>query len=445
MRVSLRSVDCIPGALSLVFVVLYCLQIATPFRVNTDSIRLHYMAIGLQEGIGLRGYGETLFPPVFPLVLAGLEQCGLLNSHTIVIINLICLFAGIGLCWKLLAGQCTRRSLQVMAFVTLASWVMIKHVTLALTDIPYLAVSLAALVAIEKLAIHRGHRFWLWLVISAACTACAIGVRTHGIALLPALAWAMVPRVSDRLRGGFTGRNVLAMGGIAAAIAIASVAAFPALVTAGYGRFALGAAAKGGPQDFFVKTLAMRATNIAELTFNVPASLFPPHLVPFLTTLGVLLLGVTAIVVWRRFGQVTSLMVYVVGYLAILAVWPFADARFFIPVLPVLWAVTLNTLLTSTSFGRFATWALIGWFFATGAMAMAFSTRISFSGNAFSDTYSRQLRNSYRAAYDQPRDPMSPPEIPNVVRLVRRYQFGEGMARKPFTHPREGSLTSPKE
>ena len=416
----------IAQCLSMLLACGYLLQIASPFRLNTDSIRLHYMAIGLQEGIGLYGYREEQFPPVFPIFLAGMESCGIANGHMFVVANLLALLAGWAFIWQLFRaeGRLAPEWRWLVVFFSLASWVVVKHVTLALTDIPYFAVSAAALLGIQRLSDRGSPHFAIRALGVAAIIAIAIGIRTHGISLLPAFVFAMGQRLLDGGSRVRLSRRAVALLVVSGLVAVTAAICMIALGSTDYGRYSL-LTSDNDSADRIRQTLVMRADNFAELVINVPQGKAPLLVQPLYTLAGSLCITsfAAALICGLRTWRASD--VYVAAYLAILAVWPFSDARFLVPIIPLMWSTMLCQLRPSSRTGFITVASFIAWFAITGTLALWFSTRITLAGDNFPNVYSSALLNTYRSAYGQPEIPSSDPADLRVRRLIRRYQFGD--------------------
>ena len=126
--------------------------------------------------------------------------------------------------------------------------------------------------------------------------------------------------------------------------------------------------------------------------------------------------------------RVEVIDVYLAGYGAILLVWPYRDARFWIPVFPIL--VGYSWLVFQWA-GR---WRGIRWgapvylasYSVLGAVALAYISWISLSGDSFPDRYAGGVyRESYQAAYGI--RPQAGRETAGsdfqLVRLLQRYRF----------------------
>jgi hypothetical protein len=171
-------------------VVGYGIQVGSPLRLNTESVVLLSMARSLVQGNGLTFHGNpTRFPPGYPLIIAGLDAIGAATSSTFVATNLLFLFGGLAAAFYVvrypLALQLTPAMLVIAGF--LLSWVVIKHVSQPLTDIPYFGVSMGGLFCAEQTRRRPGRNLWLYLALTICLFCWAISIRTVGIALVPAI------------------------------------------------------------------------------------------------------------------------------------------------------------------------------------------------------------------------------------------------------------------
>jgi hypothetical protein len=77
------------------------------------------------------------------------------------------------------------------------------------------------------------------------------------------------------------------------------------------------------------------------------------------------------------------------SYLIVLLVWPYADTRFWIPLLPFVLAYLVkfaHTALTARQRIVAITVSSV-WLLVVGGTALAYSTRLSFAGDAFAELY----------------------------------------------------------
>ena len=115
--------------------------------------------------------------------------------------------------------------------------------------------------------------------------------------------------------------------------------------------------------------------------------------------------------------------IYLAAYLFILFLWPYGDTRFWTPVLPLIFAGLFSWLRP---------WTLTGWrkrasllysaaYMLMGFVALAYSTRITFSGREFPRRYGDgSIRSTYEVFYsDTKADRSSSNDY--ALELLRRY------------------------
>ena len=177
-----------------------------------------------------------------------------------------------------------------------------------------------------------------------------------------------------------------------------------------------------------------------ELVANLPQSKVPVDeawvgglfMAVGLVGFGALLYGL-----WLRRREVGVLEVFTVTYVLMLWLWPGYNARFWIPLLPLIWgylAVVGLHLLRRTrgTRGRTATrvavHAYVAWVLLMGAGALGYSSWISWGGDRFPDRYGGgALRSVYRAADAgvAATPALSHPVDRQAYRMLRRFGYGE--------------------
>jgi len=128
----------------------------------------------------------------------------------------------------------------------------------------------------------------------------------------------------------------------------------------------------------------------------------------------------------RQRRRLAAVDVYMASYCAILLVWPYQDARFWIPVFPLLLGYAG---LAAAQYTRFAAvrWTAVAYLSAFGLLglvALAYSTWISLAHDRFPERFAGGV---YRASYHAAWAPGPTPAgggarvDPQIVRLVQRY------------------------
>ncbi|MGB8474388.1 MAG: hypothetical protein WCE61_09910 [Candidatus Acidiferrum sp.] len=124
-----------------------------------------------------------------------------------------------------------------------------------------------------------------------------------------------------------------------------------------------------------------------------------------------------------RRAQVGPTEVFFVCYTAILFTWPFYDARFWLPVFPLLvayWALAAQRLRLPALL--VATYCVV--FAVLGFGALAYSTRISFAGPKFPDRFGDgRLRSTYCVALESCAVGSNPSDVNlKALRLLQEYK-----------------------
>lgn len=393
----------------------YCLQVASPVRLNTDAIVLLSTAIEIAQGAPLIPADlRSVHPPGYPALIALLLRLGLVTPPSLVIINLLFLSLGLLAAFRLFNLPPERYTgpfhPRLIPLLMLFSYVTVKHSTLPLTDIPYFAISLLALLCVELTytALPNARRVPALLATAWILTVIAILLRRIGVALVPVM---LVPAISiflqlARRKSRLPRRIYLAL------VAINTLGLFASALSVRLTSSTAGFPCISSPSDaihLLAKCLFCRLTELGELILNIPTSRLTPSVSRVCILAGAICLAclLTSLVLQLRTFSYTirPTDLYLSIYLAILLVWPFGDARFWLPVLPFLFVHLAN------GFGRIAL-ALpaklrianarmlfllyLVWYFFWGLIALAYSTRISLSGSEFPCVYGD---GSLRATY----------------------------------------------
>lgn len=428
MRARATLLGIVPACLCAI----YLAQAASPLRMNTDAIEFLEVAASVSDGQGFLTNGKpSHYPPGYPLILAALDRAGIAQSSVMIGLNLASLALGLACAGFVLARSMRigRDALLLLASMTLLSWVIVKHATLPISDIPYFGVSLASLALATRAAELRGRRKVYWLAGAAVVAGLAVSLRTIGVALAPALAMAAGSGFSwDRVGRIWRARRravLLALAGLA----VVAITAAALLGSTMYAREMV--RDWRGVGDL----VRFRLEDWGDLLLNGSQAQLPQALQPFMMVLGLAFAGAMAMGVRAR-RTIAPVDAYVAAFAAILLVWPYRDARFWIPVVPLLlgyaWigfrALAERRPLVARCLGA----GYLAGYAAMGLLAIAYTTWLSFSGDRFADRYGGGIyRASYLAAFGlNPDDHPAPPAAitgradhseERVDRVLRRF------------------------
>jgi hypothetical protein len=153
------------------------------------------------------------------------------------------------------------------------------------------------------------------------------------------------------------------------------------------------------------------------MTLNIPQSKLPEPLRRLVPVAGV---AAFALAMWGFTQKKLDVVdVYAVCYLIILCAAPWQDARYLLPILPLLFGY-LGLAVKRLPAIR---WAVVGYaicFSLLGLLALGYSTRITFAGSKFPDVYGDgSLRATYRRAFGQE---ATGPIDEDALELLKRYE-----------------------
>jgi hypothetical protein len=357
----------------------YLVQLASPLRLDTDSASYLQIASSIADGHGAHPAGTPSFPVGYPLLVAGLDNVGLGAAWAIVALNLAALALATASLWVvlrrgLLLGE---TAAGIVCALSLLSSTLAKSAVMPLSEIAFYGLAAASLALLTIGAERRPSLLVGGIVLALA----ACSVRTAGIALAPAVVLAFRSR-----RSRIVAAMTVALGAVVAVVA--NPRYLDELDHGWSGGFAHSGVREG--RDL----LEM----LGAATGNVPESKIG-SVMPFATVLGAaVLVGILVVWVLRRhvLGPVDG---WVMGSIVVLYVWPSDAVRFVLPVFPFL--LGYGALLARR--WRPGAVAYAALFVGVGLVALALSTRLTFSGRAFPERYaSGTLAATYRVAWGFP-------------------------------------------
>jgi len=392
----------------------YCLQIASPLRINTDAYRLLSMAVSASEGNGYLVDGlPDQFPNGYPFLVKIMLMAGIANSVSIVALNL--LFYAVGLCilWAWAASLSGRSSAVLIILWVASSWLLIKHATIPLSDAGYFGISLAALYCLWKFYNGRLAAAWSWLLAALVLIFLALQFRTVGITLLPTAAVTIALHSGFRPVWGSLAKHkakiawsLATVGGVGSICLVwvfqTEWFASQFLAKGSYFQSMLGYFERQGVFGFFGSNLGFRLREMGEIALNFPENKLA-FLSPAFYLVGLVawcLVGLGCISLVKR--GFLPLIAYLFFYIGLMMLWPYYDTRFWIPLLPVfalaVW-VWLAEVASDRKLLRLGVAGVLACHILLGFLALAFSTRISLAGDRVSEYFGEETtRMTYREA-----------------------------------------------
>jgi hypothetical protein len=422
----------------MMLVVLHAVQIRSPLRLNTDAVRLLAMAVSADEGHGFLVNGKTdVLPPGYPAFVCALMKLGLGDAFWINAADLLATLAACGLFYAILNGvaEIPSPARLLLAVLPLGSWVCIKHLPIPLTESLYSALSIACIAVLVLCWYSRTAATQIaFFIIALGLAWAATNVRTVGVSLFPAalLTLARHPTIFPGLKRAFLNarRGWLVLGSMA--IFCATIGAWVIITRGGSNFFQNGylqvwhGSLRKGLGALVGAIITSRIEEFGEIFSNLPASKFA-FLIWLFFVIGAVAIIICALGWWLLLRRLPPLAFYIGFYTAILWCWPGHDARFWMPLLPMLGLCAWMGVerAWNARWVQVATLAYVFVFVTLGIVALIYSARLSLAGPQwFADTYGD---GTYRASYleafgvrDRQIDPAA--VDPDVVRLLQRFE-----------------------
>jgi 4-amino-4-deoxy-L-arabinose transferase-like glycosyltransferase len=315
------------------FAAIYISRAFAPPRTGYDVHEYVKIAKAIDAG---QSYNNHQWPIGYPIVLVCFWRAGIHGNPGLVLFNLLCLSAGLGI--TIAMGR-RFLSLTSLELACLCGWTLASRVTLDLATIwqpemPFLLMTMLGVWCLWR-AVERMGASVAWLWAGVICTVVSISLRNIGIALIPATLWT----------GAVVSRDWASVRRILLLVAIAAVTCGAALVFINFGLFREASGPDAQPPravyhatgyvSGILETIDTRWEEASEIVANAGYSAgWPPRARPAGFCLGLAFVLATALGVWKH--RRSPAAIYLAAYFSILAVWPYYMPRFWAPVLPLL-------------------------------------------------------------------------------------------------------------
>jgi hypothetical protein len=316
------------AALGLCVAVVYCRAALGPLHMSTDAVDYFRQAGNIVHG---RPLYFTQQPAGYPLVLAGLNFAGCATIHGVVAFNLIALSIACVCSWQLIRGvfSLSETETSCVLLMTLASVPCIGFATAAMSEVPFFAASMVALVCLEQ---SLARRSWKWLIAGIIFAVLSIELRTVGWALTAAVLVTLCQQFNLRI----SKRRAIATL-LITAIPLAVVLVNSRYVyDVAYGQYA----SFGSPARAAVELAERKVNVIGEMVANYEARDVPLIYREEFVLLGTVACLIFAIGAWTIRQNWSPTTAYLTLYSAAVWAFPFWESRFWLPVLPLLIIIT---------------------------------------------------------------------------------------------------------
>jgi hypothetical protein len=421
---------CKPALFALLAI--YLLNCFSPLRLEYDSIKYFALKDCLEQRCppGFNPAGDP-HPYGYPLLLLLLSKMGLLHSFTVALINGCYLVGGL-----YFVKEIFRANVPPFLFfgLLLLNWTFIKFFNYPLSEMQYLFFSGGSLYSFH---LYTQQRKIGMLLLTFALGGLAFLTRTAGMALLPALLVGLAWEHRSAFNGHRRRNGMLML--LLLLLLLAGILLFPDalhlthyLKSLGQDRPGMGAVLLGHFKEWGQLLLNTPSGKIGAWLQGADNWLFLPA--------GIGLFGWFGYALFlRRATLPLFITIYLVSYCVLIFNWPFFDPRFWIPVLPLIAVLLLQTPLpgarvaTTGTGARAATAApsfvrtigrllFIAYIFA-GVGAVGYSTYTAFHKEALARSQAKGIfRNEYEVFFfGRPQSDTATHFYPYVLHLLEKY------------------------
>jgi len=368
----------------------YLIQAVTPLRLDDDAVDYLRMAAALTDG---RPLPQVPLPIGFSVFLSSLERVGLASSNVFVLANCVFIAAGLWAVWQMMRA-CPLHIRQWTVVLTLLAIPVEKSIPIALPEAAFFGCSLLALWSMSAgLNARAPGRIW-FLAAAFVLAAVATSMRLIGVALLPPLIWASLhqPKQEEVTTDDWRSRLpriawLVAIGLLLAALIFMVATSKPFYV---YSVWIREYYMPEGLVGRLARRVVLVVSGWGEIVLNLPFSRLR-GLRALFVAVGAVSAGV---VVWlmRRMPRLTPARIYILVYVCILVVWPNPSTRLWMPIIPLIVGEIAPAIdqLPKVPWVTVPLRAYVAWFILTGVAALAYSSRISLSGENFPLLYGRR-------------------------------------------------------
>jgi 4-amino-4-deoxy-L-arabinose transferase-like glycosyltransferase len=395
----------------------FFLNCFTPLRLHYDMLRYFAIKDCIESKCPPGADPNDYMPYGYTALLLLLSKLGILKSFYIVFVNCLYLFGGLYFVRKIFNYI---RAPYFLFFLVLLNWTIIKFVTHPLSELQYLFFSLASLYAFYLFVLHKN----IWnLLLAFLLAGLAFLTRTVGIALVAALFAALIWEYRKLLLDLVRKNWVLVL---AFLLSVAVLLIFSRQLGLNHYTGVMSKQFKEGLR--FSDVISWHFSEWGEILLNTSKFKVVGYLPG---SLGIWLFAIIGILgicgfVYICFIKKNSIPLivkaYLFFYILLMFNWPFADPRFWVPVIPLIAAV-----VSQTSFSRNQVVKMFSVFFflvytVLGLVSLGYMTYTSFNKKEFSKTQAKGVyRNEYETHFfGRPLSDTATHTDPNLVDFLNK-------------------------
>ena len=373
---------------------LYFLNIFSILRLNVDVFR-YFSIVEFLDGNKMFSYAKNdFYPHGYPQLLRTLIFFKILNQQSITIINIFAVFIGTYFYFKIFE----LKKSNLIYLLILLNWVIIKHFTLALPDIIFMALSAIIIHLFKKLVKNFNITiFSITVILIIFC----IYLRTAGL-FLPAsfILFFLIKNLQLVKKYQFY-LIIISM--------ISSIVIF--YNNLDYLEFKFSYIKQLNLNSLFltndgnvINRFLIHFRELGEVILNIGTSKLEFLAGPILAKFILITIGLFFSLYAFYFIQVNKyynhfLFYPFLLYIIMIFLWPFYDSRFLIPIIPLI-LILIKKIFDNKNLKKFKFFFLF-FYFLIGIISLSYSTYFSLNKDIFINNYGNNdnLRNNYKYVF----------------------------------------------
>lgn len=385
-----------PSFILLILSVAYMANSFTHFRLGNDVLRYIQLKEWLETGKHpVMEMGNHL-PYGYPVFLLLLSKLGLCSSFYIVLANYLYLGGSLYFVNSIFRNRIKAWHLIAL---TLLNWAIVKSAITPLSDIQYMFFSTGTLFFFTAYMSNKKISFMAGLLIFAFL---AIITRTIGVLLIFSMVLTLILQKKNTNRGKAQALRILLLATTLCLILVVLFSTFFRIND--YVNLML-SFFETDPTGFWMTNIRWHLADLAEIFINT--SQFKINFVntgikeAFFIVAGVFsLIYFLQLLIKKKKDIPIVIIIYLLGYIIIVFNWPTYDARFWVPVIPLLITVVLHTPVSANPYLHygFFSWKLA--YICLGAFVIGYYSYLTFNKSAFAERHDAGIwKNEYETYF----------------------------------------------
>lgn len=381
-----------PAFILLILSVAYMVNSFTPFRLGNDVLRYIQLKEWLETGKHpVMEMGNRL-PYGYPVFLLLLSKLGLCKSFYIVLANYLYLAGSLYFVNSIFRNRVKAWHLVAL---TLLNWAIVKSAITPLSDIQYMFFSTGTLFFFTA---YMGKKKISYLAGILIFSFLAIMTRTIGVLLIFSMVLTLILQKKNTDSGKAPALRILLLATTLFLILVVLCSTFFRIND--YVNLML-SFFETNPAGFWITNIRWHLADLAEVFINT--SQFKINFVSagikealFMIAGFFSLVYFIQFLIKKRKDIPIVIIIYLLGYIIIVFNWPTYDARFWVPVIPLLITVVLYAPIPVKPYLRFGffSWKLV--YIFLGAFAIGYYSYLTFNKSAFAQRHDAGIwKNEY--------------------------------------------------